>query len=299
MNKVLKTFGAFVVALGIFGMAKVNAAETATLTIKTDNTTLSKGSTFSVAISAASEAGINGLTGRISYNSDVLEYVNRSFEVDENFMNMGTFPEIAVITNEAGIKKAEICTMQFKVKENTTANKANITLTKSRETGKLLLSLMEGEDAEFEDKTATITIQGTSNPDEPGEPINPIVDKTLTKIQITKQPDKTSYKIGETFDKTGMKVMAVYDDGTQKEVTNYTYSPSGRLTVNDKKVIITYVEGNIEKTAEVNISVSETGSDPSNGNLPLTGLEDTRIYIAIAGIMLVTSFVGLRKYRGI
>ena len=299
MNKLLKTFGAFVIALGIFGMAKVNAAEP-TLTINTDDTTLEKGSTFTVSINAISDDGINGLTGRITYDTDVLEYVSKSLEVNEDFKDMGVFPEIAVISNGADIKNSEICTMEFKVKEDTTATEANIVLTKSQETGKLLLSLMPpAEDEEFSNQTLTITIQNSSLPDVPDYPTDPITEKTLSRIQITNQPTKTSYKIGETFDTTGMKVVAVYDDGTQQEVTNYTYSPSGRLTVDDKKVIITYVEGNIEKTAEVNISVSTTGSDSSEGNLPLTGLEDTRIYIAIAGIMLVTSFAGLRKYRGI
>ena len=225
MNKLLKTFGAFVIALGIFGMAKVNAAENATLTIKTDNTTLSKGSTFSVAISAGSEAGINGLTGRISYNTDVLEYVSKSFKVDESFMNMGTFPEIAVITNEADIKKAEICTMEFKIKEDTTATSTDITLTQSQETGKLLVSLMEGQDAEFDDKVLTINIK-----EDGSLPIDPILDRNLTRIQISKQPNKTSYKVGETFDPTGMKVIALYDDGTQKELTNYTCEKQLRAT---------------------------------------------------------------------
>ena len=48
-----------------------------------------------------------------------------------------------------------------------------------------------------------------------------------------------------------MKVVAKYSDGTQKVITNYTYSPTGALTENDKKIIITYLEGNIEKTAEI------------------------------------------------
>jgi len=303
MNKLLKVFGAFVVAIGVFAMAKVNAAEQGSLTISADKTTLSKGETFTVSITAASELGINGLSGRIEYNTNALEYVNKSFAIDtDKCRDFGTFPEIAIIANEAGIKKITICTMQFKVKENTTLSSATITLTKSEETGKLLLSLSGdgSNDVEFADKVLNLTISSGSqtDPEDPGNPSDPVT-KTLTKIQITKQPTKTSYKIGETFDPSGMKVVAVYSDGTQQEVTNYTYSPSGQLTVNDKKIIITYREGNIQKTAEVNISVSETGSDPSEGNLPLTGIEDTGIYFILPIIMLATSFIGLRRYRGI
>ena len=42
------------------------------------------------------------------------------------------------------------------------------------------------------------------------------------------------------FDKTGMKIKATYSDGTSKEVTSYTYTPSGTLTSSNNAVIISY-----------------------------------------------------------
>ena len=131
---------------------------------------------------------------------------------------MGTFPEITMIANEGDLTDLTFCSVQFKVKENTAATQTQVKLTKSEETGKLLLSVMgeSSEDVEFEDKVVTLEIGDEY-------PIEVIEEKTLTKIQVTNQPTKTSYKIGEKFDTTGMKVVAKYSDGTQKVITNYTY----------------------------------------------------------------------------
>lgn len=82
-----------------------------------------------------------------------------------------------------------------------------------------------------------------------------VVEKQLTEIEITKQPSKTNYVKGQIFDKTGMVVTATYNDGTSKEVTNYTISPNGVLTTSDNKVTISYTENNVTKTAEQAITV--------------------------------------------
>ncbi len=60
---------------------------------------------------------------------------------------------------------------------------------------------------------------------------------TLYQIKISKAPNKTKYKVGEKFDKTGMEITAYYDDLSSKVVTDYTYSPNGALTFNDKKLL--------------------------------------------------------------
>ena len=44
---------------------------------------------------------------------------------------------------------------------------------------------------------------------------------TLTSIEVT-PPSKTEYQTGEELDLAGMKVMAVYSDGTRKDVTGET-----------------------------------------------------------------------------
>ena len=81
----------------------------------------------------------------------------------------------------------------------------------------------------------------------------PPAEKTLEGIEVTTKPNKMEYEVGETFDKTGMVVTAIYSDASQETITEYTYSPTGSLTVNDNKIVITY-QG---KTATVNITVQE------------------------------------------
>ena len=47
-------------------------------------------------------------------------------------------------------------------------------------------------------------------------------DKTLTGVEVSTPPTKTSYVEGEVFDRTGMVVKAVYSDGTKEEIADYT-----------------------------------------------------------------------------
>ena len=98
----------------------------------------------------------------------------------------------------------------------------------------------------YKDKTATVTITVK-------EKTPPVVEKTLERIEITKNPNKTEYEEGEKFDKTGMVVTAVYSDNSRETVTDYTYAPTGSLTANDKRVIITY-KG---KTTTISIAVKK------------------------------------------
>lgn len=75
---------------------------------------------------------------------------------------------------------------------------------------------------------------------------------TIENIEIEKQPAKVDYFEGETFDKSGMVIRAIYSDGSEKTITNYTISPSEELTLLDDSVEITF-NG---KTATIDISVS-------------------------------------------
>jgi hypothetical protein len=64
----------------------------------------------------------------------------------------------------------------------------------------------------------------------------------LLSIEITTQPDKKEYILGEKFDPTGMVVTATYDDNSTKRVIvtdgmlEYDFSTAGE----NKKVVITY-----------------------------------------------------------
>ena len=84
----------------------------------------------------------------------------------------------------------------------------------------------------------------------------PEITVSLNSISINKAPNKTEYLEGESFDPAGMVVVANYTDNSTKEVTNYTYRPDTGLSLTDKKITVSYTEGDITCTAEQAISVS-------------------------------------------
>lgn len=65
---------------------------------------------------------------------------------------------------------------------------------------------------------------------------------TLSGIQITTPPTKTSYLVGESFDQTGMVVTAVYSDGNRVELrpSQYTVSVDDPLTLSSTTVTVSY-----------------------------------------------------------
>ena len=76
-------------------------------------------------------------------------------------------------------------------------------------------------------------------------------EKVVTKIEVTKNPNKMEYYIGESFDSTGMVVTATYDDESTADVTakcsfNYEFKEVGSKTVE-----ITYKGVSTSLTVEV------------------------------------------------
>ena len=88
-------------------------------------------------------------------------------------------------------------------------------------------------------------------------------------IAVTTPPDKAEYTEGEPFDPTGMEVVATYEDGYTENVTGKcNFDPSQNLQVKDNKVTVSYTEGSITKTADVEITVS-----PATYNVYVTIVE--------------------------
>ncbi len=71
------------------------------------------------------------------------------------------------------------------------------------------------------------------------------VVKTVDHIEITKEPNKTTYNAGDKFDPTGMVVTAVYDDNSKADLTakDYTIFHGDKLTQGQTYVRIQYIDG--------------------------------------------------------
>ena len=63
---------------------------------------------------------------------------------------------------------------------------------------------------------------------------------TISKLEVTKQPKKTSYKEGEKFDPSGMQVIATYTNGKTRDVTEYVTYSEESLTPDDTDLTITF-----------------------------------------------------------
>lgn len=82
--------------------------------------------------------------------------------------------------------------------------------------------------------------------------------RVVTSLEITEQPDKTSYTQGETFDPTGMVVTAHYNKEPLEEiVTDYTYDTEP-LDASDTYVTISY--GGASATVDITVEHAHVAS---------------------------------------
>lgn len=90
----------------------------------------------------------------------------------------------------------------------------------------------------------------SGTPNEPGKP-----EKTLTAIEVTTPPEKTSYYSGDLFDSKGMVISAVYSDESKEALQSgdWAYVPTRPLSITDTAVTVTYNK----KTVKYAITVTE------------------------------------------
>ena len=62
----------------------------------------------------------------------------------------------------------------------------------------------------------------------------------MTALEITRQPDRTTYEIGEKFDNTGMQVTARFANGVTKDVTKYVRFTTEALTAQDTEITVSF-----------------------------------------------------------
>ena len=86
----------------------------------------------------------------------------------------------------------------------------------------------------------------------------PTPEIVFTGIEIYLKPSKTNYYIGDKFSKSGLKVVANYSDGSQKDVTSKC-SVEGfeSETAGTKTVKVNYKEGKADRTASFTVSVKQ------------------------------------------
>lgn len=93
----------------------------------------------------------------------------------------------------------------------------------------------------------------------------------LQGIRITHYPEKTYYRVGETFDPAGLVVVVMRTDNTEKEITDYTVSGFDSSKAGAKTITVSYQTeiGGIETFIgydEFEIKVTKDGKNPFEDN---------------------------------
>lgn len=120
----------------------------------------------------------------------------------------------------------------------------------STETGEKTITIT------YQDFTATFTVEVVAD---------------ASGIRISHYPTKIYYKIGESFDSTGLVVVVVRQDGTEKEITDYTVSGFDSSKAGAKTITVSYqteIDG-VETFIgydEFEIKVTKDGTNPFEDN---------------------------------
>lgn len=84
-----------------------------------------------------------------------------------------------------------------------------------------------------------------------------VKENSVKSIVIKTAPTKTEYLAGEDFDTTGMVIEATYDDGTKKEVTDYTIKDGKNLKNGQTSVTIELGEKTVTQAITVAVNPVE------------------------------------------
>jgi len=312
----------------------VNAAD-ATVTLSAVEAR-KPGDTFTITFSAECTTELEGIDSNLIYDKDKLEFIEAE-EANSNWNVMDTDisdvtsnnydMNIAAYCNQAKTSD-DIFVMTFKVKETAPVNTtAEISL------NGIVLYDVNNQSYDISTKKVEVSIaeeptnpgqtpggdEGNNPEDNEGNPSDTPQNKTLTGIEVTKEPTKNTYKIGEKFDKTGMKVIAKYSDGTSKEITDYKVLNGDKLEKEQTSVTITYTEENVTKSVEQKITVTQdslgNGDDNNNGNdgndtgnddktpaedkMPDTGISSIVGIMMVVAVFAVVCLVKYNKYKEI
>ena len=81
-----------------------------------------------------------------------------------------------------------------------------------------------------------------------------VKENSVKSLEIKTAPTKKEYLAGEDFDDAGMKIEATYDDGTKKEVTDYTIKDGKNLKNGQTSVTIEF--GGKTVTQEITVTAN-------------------------------------------
>lgn len=255
-KNIIITMLMFVFCLSPLAMA-ASGSSIGEITLKTSKSGVKSGDEFSIVISQVCNDGIIGFESKLNYDTKVFELT--SSKVANEWTDLGTGTKLEAMANNDQ-KSGDVFTLNFKVKDNAEEKTSDIKLS-----GVKFYKTAE-ETIDVADSKVSVKVNETLN-EENKEDAKPA---TLSKIEITKAPNKLNYKEGEKFDPAGLVVTARYSDNTSKEVKNYTYSPNAALKLENKTITVTYEENGVKKSATQSIVVTAASKENINNKVDNT-----------------------------
>lgn len=116
-------------------------------------------------------------------------------------------------------------------------------------------TVVDGDNLKLGQKTVTISYEENGKTVTTTTPIT-VTPKQLEKIEITREPNKTTYIQGQNFDSTGMQVTATYNSGKTAIINKYSIPNGQNLTAGMTSVKIVYTENGVSKEVEQPITVT-------------------------------------------
>lgn len=130
-------------------------------------------------------------------------------------------------------------------------------------------------------KAALGTVTTTPEADEAAAALQDVIDQLSYKEEVTLEsitvtaPDKTEYTVGEELDTTGFKVIAVYSNGVEKEVTDQAnLSGYDKSTAGTQTITVTFEENGVSKTGTFQVVVKEAATPTPTETPTLTPTEE-------------------------
>lgn len=253
MKKVKKVFLLMILMMMLTIHATVFAASgsaSGDVTLTPSKTEVESGEEFSVTISQECSDGIIGFEAVLEYDTNLLDLKKVNTVNDWIYLGEGT--KLDAMSNEDK-KSGEVMRLDFAVKENATATTTPIKVKEIK------LFKTYDDKLEVADKSVSINIKAKDEDKKDDEK-----NSALSKIAITKIPNKIAYTEGESFSPSGMVIIATYENGTSKEVTDYQYSPNGALKTGNNSITISYTEDGTTKTTAQSISVKAASGGGSS-----------------------------------
>lgn len=304
-----KSIKIFLIILMLISFATIVNAADVTMSLKPEKEKIEQGSEIKVQLiikDFGRTGNMNALEGKIVYETEKLNY--KKIEYKNNWGGQVTEDGTGMTLNKSGtIEKDEVVAeITYEVKETAELGKTKVALTNintSTDADEIEVNNIETE--------MEIVKKEEQTPPDAGE-------KTLTSIEITNLPTKTTYTEGEKFSTAGMKVTAKYSDGTSKEITNYTANPSTALKTTDKKIVISYTEGKetVQNEVEITVKAKSIGDSKDDKNTvkvttirkdntvadkeyPKTGAERIVLPIILLAVISGTAYIINKKYKKI